>query len=86
MKKLNAMTKSNTRLVLVIILAAASFASYLYLSTLKYDNNASTRTPEPTAEEEITESELNAPGKAILPDVYLLKKAVEAGKRLMPYQ
>jgi|APTNR8051073442_1049403.scaffolds.fasta_scaffold00540_2 hypothetical protein len=83
MKKLNAMTKSNTRLVLVIILAAASFASYLYLSTLKYDNNASTGH---SAEEEITESELNAPGKSILPDVYLLKKAVEAGKRLMPYQ
>lgn len=85
MKKLNAMTKSNTRLVLVIILAAASFASYLYLNSLKYDK-ASTRTVEPTAEETTAESELKAPGNAILPDVYLLKKAVEAGKRLMPYQ
>ncbi|MDZ4680326.1 MAG: hypothetical protein SH848_00075 [Saprospiraceae bacterium] len=79
------MTKSNTRFVLVILLAAASFASYLYLNSLKYENT-STRTAEPTAEEEMTENELNSPGKAILPDVYLLKKAVEAGKRLMPYQ
>ncbi|NUN99017.1 MAG: hypothetical protein HUU01_00220 [Saprospiraceae bacterium] len=79
------MTKSNTRLVLVIILAAASFASYLYLNSLRYDN-PSTRIPAPTAEEEEAQAELNAPGNAILPDVYLLKKAVEAGKRLMPYQ
>ena len=85
MKKTQAMTKSNTRLVLVILLAAASFASYLYLNSLQYEN-ASTRTAEPTAEEEMAESELKAPGNAILPDVYLLKKAVEAGKRLMPYQ
>jgi len=85
MKKTQAMTKSNTRFVLVILLAAASIASYLYLNSLKYDN-ASTRTSEPTAEEEMMESELNVPGKALLPDVYLLKKAVEVGKRLMPYQ
>lgn len=78
------MTKSNTRLVLVILLAAASFASYLYLNSLKYEN--AVKTAEPTAEEEMAESELKAPGNAILPDVYLLKKAVEAGKRLMPYQ
>ena len=85
MKKTQAMTKSNTRLVLVILLAAASFASYLYLNSLKYEN-ASTRSTEPTAEEEMTENELRAPGNAILPDVYLLKKAVSAGRRLMPYQ
>ncbi|MFM9947544.1 MAG: hypothetical protein ACKV1O_06355, partial [Saprospiraceae bacterium] len=79
-----AMTKSNTRLVLVILLAAASFASYLYLNSLKYEN--AVQTAEPAAEEEMAESELKAPGNAILPDVYLLKKAVAAGKRLMPYQ
>lgn len=76
-------TKPNTRLVLIILLAAASIASYLYLTSVKY-NTASTRSPEQTETEEAG-NELNTPGKAILPDVYLLEKAVEAGKSLMPY-
>ncbi len=80
------MTKPNTRLVLVLILAAASFASYLYLNSRTFDKVTTTDAVEASSSEEDAESELKAPGKGILPDVYLLKKVVETGKRLMPNQ
>ena len=77
------MAKSNTRIVLVTLLAAASFASYLYLNSIRHKNASSIE--EATASEAV-ESELKnlTPDKALLPDVYLLKKALDTGKRLMP--
>ncbi len=73
------MKKSSTRTVLFCLLVAASMSSYIFLSSVSSPNAASSH----QAKEENYE-EKSGDAHIILPDVQLIKKVVEAGKRLIP--
>lgn len=73
------MKKWNTRLIVITFLALASIVSYTYLnqaSTQQQSNPLYTPFQE---EEEMKEHEI------FLPDVELINKAIEAGRRLSAY-
>lgn len=75
------MKKSTARTTIIALIAAASLGSYVYLNTV-----------EPCCDEEdpsgITlelQSELEEQAKSIkLPDVMLIEKVIEIGKRFIP--
>lgn len=72
------MKKLNLRLIIFTFLATASIVSYTYL------NQMSTQEPETLplfqpAEEEVPESEI------FMPDVEMIKKVIDAGKRLSAF-
>ncbi|MCO6476511.1 MAG: hypothetical protein J5I94_07810 [Phaeodactylibacter sp.] len=74
------MKKSSTRTVLFSLLIAASLGSYIYLHSLS---------GQPVYEQAATEEEYNediesSDAEIILPDIQLIKKAVETGRRLIP--
>lgn len=75
------MKKSATRTVLFCLLIAASLSSYIYLSVLSAHPGANA----PAAELEKYEEDME-PNEAeiILPDIHLIKKVVDTGKRLIP--
>ena len=75
------MKKSSTRTVLFCLLIAASFGSYIYLNSL-----SSPVLPfEQAAEvEEYDEGLESNDADIVLPDIHLIKKVVETGKRLIP--
>ena len=75
------MKKSSTRTVLFCLLIAASFGSYVYLTSL----SSQALSFEQAAElEEYDEGLESNDADIILPDIHLLKKVVETGKRLIP--
>lgn len=71
------MKKSSTRTVLFCLLIAASIGSYTYLSILSAQ-------PRAVEAEEYEEGVGPNEAEIILPDVHLVKKVVETGKRLLP--
>lgn len=72
------MKKLNTRSTLFLLLIVASLVSYIYLNTITIDHKAD------NSPDEIELEEADAQQHIILPDVQLLKKAVDAGRRLLP--
>jgi hypothetical protein len=75
------MKKVSTRTVLFVLLIAASLSSYIFLSTRADTHTAS----EAELIKEATVNEgTEAQEEIVLPDVRLLKKAIETGKRLVP--
>ena len=76
------MKKVNARTVFVALLIVASFCSYIYLNTVEVE------APSPAASTEIEIEELDevdgTPKEVVLPDVQLLQKIIESGKRLLP--
>lgn len=76
------MKKLTTRAVVVLLLVTTSAGSYIFLNTVTpHSSNA--------ASEEKTEAEMHELKAlenvdAVLPDVMLLKKVIEVGKRILP--
>lgn len=71
------MKKSPTRTVLLGLIIAASFSSYLFLSNMAPDVDL-------IDEPAIYSEELEEPSESVLPELLLLKKVIEAGKQLIP--
>lgn len=74
--------RKSARTILVIFLVIVSTASYVYLSTVHVE--VLSRQEENT---ELVEDESTTAGKikeGILPEVILVKKFLEIGKRLLP--
>ena len=78
------MKKLNSRSILFILLVAASIVSYIYLNTVSVENLQSTAEIEAVEADKELEG-LDAQQKEIfLPDVRILKKAIDTGRRLIP--
>ena len=75
------MKKSSTRTVLFCLLIAASIGSYIYLNSLSSPMASFEQT---TDLEEFEEDIESNDAEIILPDIHLIKKVVETGKRLLP--
>ncbi len=76
------MRKVTTRTVVVLLLAAMSLSSYIFLNTVT--PNSSTPSSDEQVESESNELEKLQNVDAVLPDVLLLKKIYEVGKRILP--
>lgn len=76
------MRKVTTRTVVVMLLAAMSLSSYIFLNTVTTNSS----TPSSDDKNAIETKELKPLQKvdAVLPDVLLLKKIYEVGKRILP--
>lgn len=75
------MEKKSTRTALLVLIGAASIASYLYLRQVKQYSTSPERDQVVLEQEEVSEGlqkEIN------LPDVQMVKKLLETGKRLIP--
>ena len=78
------MKKLNSRSILFILLVAASIVSCIYLNTVSIERLESTANMEAVEEDKDIEG-LDAQQKEIfLPDVRILKKAIDTGRRLIP--
>ena len=75
------MKKSSTRTVLFCLLIAASIGSYIYLNSLSSPMVSFEQT---TDLEEFEEDIESNDAEIILPDIHLVKKINETGKRLIP--
>ena len=75
------MKKSSTRTVLFCLLIAASIGSYIYLNSLSSPMVSFEQT---TDLEEFEEDIESNDAEIILPDIHLVKKVIETGKRLIP--
>ena len=75
------MKKSSTRTVLFCLLIAASIGSYIYLNSLSSPMVSFEQT---TDLEEFEEDIESNDAEIILPDIHLVKKIIETGKRLIP--
>lgn len=75
------MKKPNTRTVLLSLALVASLSAYVFLSNASTRLNGSVEPTEVMHYEERAEAESPA---VVLPDIMLLKKAVEVGKRFLP--
>lgn len=72
-----------TRTVVVLLLATMSLGSYVFLNTVSPNSAAPSLEEKIEAEaKELKALENNV--DAVLPDVLLLKKVVEIGKRILP--
>lgn len=80
-KKITAMKKSNTRTVLFCLLLASSIGAYIFLNSV---SSPAASSDEAAAVEEYEEEMEPGDAKVILPDIHLIKKVVETGKRLIP--
>ena len=77
------MKKITTRTVLLALLAAASLASYIYLNTsTAVESNE--LIPLGQSSSELLEDIDKPEREIVLPDIHLLKKVVESGKRFLP--
>lgn len=76
------MRKVTTRTVVVLLLASMSLVSYIYLNTVA--SNSSAPSPDDQSEAEAKELKALEEVEATLPDVMLLKKVIEVGKRILP--
>ena len=75
------MKKSSTRTVLFCLLIAASIGSYIYLNSL---SSPMVSFDQAAGVEEYEEDIESNDAEIILPDVHLIKKVIETGKRLIP--
>lgn len=80
------MRKVNTRIILVCFVALCSLACHFYTNVNAHalQNQATSPVGVYDAATEEENWEENAPSKTVLPDVQLLKKIVETGRRLIP--
>ncbi len=79
------MKKLSTRFFLILFIIIASFCSYIYLNTVSVDKLESSVGKQPMLVEEKDNSGPDEKKNQIsLPDVRLVKKVVEAGKRFLP--
>jgi hypothetical protein len=72
------MKKSTTRSLLFVLLLAVSIGAYAFLNVASYNLGSQT---EAQQEQQLHEQE---EATLVLPDVRLIKKVVEHGKRLLP--
>ncbi|MCB0559250.1 MAG: hypothetical protein H6573_18025 [Lewinellaceae bacterium] len=75
------MKKSSTRTVLFSLLISASIGSYIYLNSL---SSPMVSFDQAAGVEEYEEDIESNDAEIILPDVHLIKKVIETGKRLIP--
>lgn len=73
------MKKFNARSIFFVLLIATSFFSYVYINSVSIGGDVSENTEEVQAEPKEDEAQ-----EILLPDVRLLKKMVETGKRFLP--
>lgn len=71
------MRRINTRTILVALLALASICSYAYLSSMSSQVEAA------SLEVEATEAEAADQVELLMPDVHMVKKFLEVGKRIV---
>ena len=71
------MRRINTRTILVALLALASICSYAYLSSMSSQVEAA------SLEVEATEAEAADQAELLMPDVHMVKKFLEVGKRIV---
>ena len=75
------MKKKPIQVLILSLLVAASFSAYVYLNVAQMEYQG---TPDEGAESTLFQELEDGQEKAILPDVRLLKKAAEVGKRILP--
>ena len=75
--KFSLMKKPNLRLILIVVLVISSICSYTYL------RQVSVELPVALQEEEVSEFENEEKNEVMLPDVTLIKKAFEIGRRFL---
>lgn len=79
------MRKFNSRLILLIILAIISVSSHWYLNTDAIRQSSTTSLEQFNHLQSASEKDIEEESpKPVLPDVMLLKKVVETGRRLIP--
>lgn len=81
------MRKMNTRVLLFVVLAVVSIASHWYLNSSVSSVSSPDFLQQPATLNQSTEEEYDEESsRPVLPDVHLLKKVVETGRRLIPAQ
>ncbi len=80
------MKKISTRSIILTLLIAASLGAYLYLQHASIHISPDQDSREMVQETMIEEETGTSASEIILPDVQLLKKVVETGKRFIPAQ
>jgi hypothetical protein len=76
------MRKLTTRTLVVLFLSGMSLSSYIYLNTVA--SNSSRPSSDEKIEAELKELKAAENLDAVLPDIMLLKKIYEVGKRILP--
>lgn len=77
----------NTRIVLFAFLAVVSIASHWYLNSSVATHTSSDLLQQPATLNQSSEEEYEDESpRPVLPDVHLLRKVVETGRRLIPAQ
>ena len=71
------MRRINTRTILIAILAVASISSYVYLSSMSRQMEEASVEVEQLEAESVDQTEL------LMPDVHMVKKFLEVGKRIL---
>ncbi len=75
------MKKAKHPAVLLIVLATLSLASYIYLNSQEVETQVENRTMQV---EEMDKEDIEKSKKFIIPDVELIKRVIQNGKRLLP--
>ncbi len=74
------MKRSKTHIILFVIVVVASLASYIFLNNAQPNQASSDAMEQTDIDEDFEQGET----KMILPDVEMVKKVLETGKRLLP--
>ena len=79
------MRKLSTRSVLLVLLVVASICSYIYLNTVTVSSSGTSASNDPDIENVSEMNEIESQQQElVLPDVTMIKKILETGKRLIP--
>ena len=79
------MRKLSTRSVLLVLLVVASISSYIYLNTVTVSSSGTSASNDPDIENVSEMNEIESQQQElVLPDVTMIKKILETGKRLIP--
>ena len=79
------MRKLSTRSVLLVLLVVASICSYIYLNTVTVSSPGTSASNDPEIENVSEMDEIESEQQElVLPDVQMIKKILETGKRLIP--
>lgn len=74
------MKRSKTHLILFVVVVVASLASYIFLNNTRPSQASGDDMEQTEMEEDFDQGET----KIILPDVEMVKKVLETGRRLLP--
>jgi hypothetical protein len=74
------MRKFSTRSVLLALLVITSICSYIYLNTVNVTTESANQATEVESTNEIDEQE----SELVLPDLRVVKKVLETGKKFIP--